>query len=67
VSKKIYIFIPAFLASIFAISIYIPYVLMTDYAKGYPQVVQDIELVGIAAILIFTVITLLYPRFSLKK
>ena len=67
VSSKKYISIPAFLASIFAAGIYVPYVLMADYAKGYPQVVQDIELVGIAAILIFTVIALLYPSFPLKK
>jgi hypothetical protein len=47
VSQKKYIAIPAVVASIFAVSIYIPYVLMTDYAKGYPQIVQNIELIGV--------------------
>jgi hypothetical protein len=67
VSSKKYISIPAIVASIFAVSIYIPYVLLTDYAKGYPQIIQDVEFVGIAAVLISLAIVLLYPRFSSKK
>jgi len=66
VPRKAYIFIPSLMASIFAVSIYIPYILMTDYAKGYPQVAQDIELVGFAAVLIFTVAALLLTKFSPK-
>jgi hypothetical protein len=65
-TQKKYIFIPSIIASIFAVSIYVPYVLMTDYAKGYPQIVQDIEYVGIAAVLIFTIATLLMTKFSPK-
>ena len=36
VAKKPYVFVPSFVASMFAVSIYVPYVLITDYAKGYP-------------------------------
>ena len=67
VSSKKYISIPAIVASIFAVVIYVPYILMTDYAKGYPQIIQDIEFIGVATVLIFLVIVLLYPRFSSKK
>jgi hypothetical protein len=67
IPKKAYIFLPSLMASIFAVSIYIPYILMTDYAKGYPQVTQDIESVGIAAVLIFTIATLLLTKFSSRQ
>lgn len=59
VPQKKYILIPAIVASIFAVSIYIPYVLMTDYAKGYPQIIQTIELVGLVAVLISIAFSLL--------
>src|ERR1035437_8956460 len=59
VSQKKYIAIPALVASVFAVSIYVPYVLMTDYAKGYPQIVQNIEIVGVAAVLISVAFSLL--------
>jgi hypothetical protein len=67
VSQKKYIAIPAIVASIFAVSIYVPYVLMTDYVKGYPQIVQNIELVGLVAVLISLVLTLIIVRFSPKR
>jgi predicted membrane-bound dolichyl-phosphate-mannose-protein mannosyltransferase len=50
VSKKLYVLVPSLVASIFSVSIYIPYVLMTDYAKGYPQIIQNIELSGFLAV-----------------
>jgi len=58
-----YILIPSLVATIFAVSIYIPYVLMTDYAKGYPQIIQNIEIIGVIMVLIFTVATLLMTKF----
>jgi hypothetical protein len=60
---KKYILIPSLVATIFAVSIYIPYVLMTDYAKGYPQIIQNIEIIGVIMVLIFTVATLLMTKF----
>jgi hypothetical protein len=65
VSNKKYIAIPAFVASVFAVSVYIPYVLMTDYAKGYPQVIQNIELVGLFIVLgLIVVLSLKQLLFS---
>jgi hypothetical protein len=61
VSHKKYILIPAIVGSIFAVAIYIPYILMTDYAKGYPQIVQNIELVGLV------VVSLLAIYFLMKE
>jgi hypothetical protein len=66
VPKKLYIFVPSLVASIFAVSIYIPYVFMTDYAKGYPQIIQNIEIVGLISVLflviLFVLKTLLFSR-----
>lgn len=59
VPKKLYIFIPSLVASIFAVSIYVPYILLTDYAKGYPQIIQNIELVGLAIVSLLTIIFVL--------
>lgn len=59
IPQKKYILIPSIIASIFAVSIYVPYVLLTDYAKGYPQIIQNIELIGIAAVLISIIIAFL--------
>ena len=52
--RKFYIFIPVVLATVFGLAVYTPYVFMTDYAKIYPQVVQNIEIAGLLAIVLFT-------------
>lgn len=52
ISRNKYIFTSSILASVFAISIYIPYVFMTDYAPSYPQIIQKIELIGLIVSLI---------------
>ena len=59
VSFKNYVFTAGAVSSIFASSIYIPYVLLTDYSKNYPQIISNIELVGllITAALFFIVFT----------
>jgi hypothetical protein len=59
VPKKLYIFIPSLVASIFAVGIYIPYVLMTDYAKGYPQIIQTIEFIGLCIVFSLTILFVL--------
>jgi hypothetical protein len=60
VAHKKYIVMPALLAAIFSTGIYIPYVFMTDYAKGYPQVIQNIEIIGL-------VLTIVIPLAYLAK
>jgi len=67
VPQRKYISVPIFIASIFAVAIYVPYIFMTDYAKSYPQVIQNIEFVGIATVLIFTIVILLLPKAPVKK
>jgi hypothetical protein len=64
VPKKFYIFIPSIVVSIFGILIYVPYVYMTDYAKGYPQIIQNIEITGITAVIFFTIVYFLklFPK-----
>lgn len=54
IPKKYYIFIPSLVASIFSIAFYIPYVYMTDYAKGFPQTIFNIQIAGILAVIFFT-------------
>lgn len=55
IAKKYYIFIPVLVSSIFCSFIYVVYVYMTDYTKGYPQIVWNIELVGLSLTIILTV------------
>jgi len=66
VPKKFYIFIPSVIATIFALSVYIPYVYMTDYAKEYPAFVNYIEIAGFLAILLFTVLYCFRLKLSPK-
>lgn len=66
ICRKYYIFIPSIIASLFSILIYIIYVYMTDYAKGYPQVVANIELIGLIAAILFTFIYYLKTKVSSK-
>lgn len=54
ISYKKYIFIPIITSSITCLLIYLTYVFMTDYAKGYPQIIWDIELVGFSLTIILT-------------
>jgi hypothetical protein len=48
-SKKTYILVPAVLASIFALSLYIVLVFMTDYAPNYVSLITFIEWIGLIA------------------
>jgi hypothetical protein len=67
VSSKKYIAIPSVVASIFAAFIYVPYVLMADYAKGYPQVVQNIELAGVFVVCLSVIILVLKPKLFSRR
>jgi hypothetical protein len=64
IAQKKYISIPAIVASIFAVSIYIPYVLLTDYAKEYPAIIQNIEVAGLVVVLISLVILFVVNKFK---
>ncbi len=61
ISSNRQILISSVTASVFAVTIYIPYVYMTDYAPGYPGIIFNIELIG----LIVSILPLLY--FSIIK
>jgi hypothetical protein len=66
VAKKPYVFVPSLIASIFAVSIYIPYVLLTDYAKGYPSIILNIEIVGFFAVFLIILFYFFKTKFSPK-
>lgn len=66
ISKKYYISIPFFIASLFGVLIYVPYVFMTDYAKPYPAIVQNIEIAGIFSITLFTALFFLKTKLFSK-
>lgn len=51
--RKFYVFIPSVVISLTGVVIYLVYVFMTDYAKGYPEVIAYIQVIGlISAILL---------------
>jgi len=64
VSKKLYVFIPAIVSTIIGLTIYIPYVYLTDYDKSYPLIISKIEIVGLFIVFISFISPLL---FSLRK
>jgi hypothetical protein len=66
IPKKIFILIPAIIATIFALSIYVPYIYITDYAKGYTLITAEIEAVGLFAVVVFLLVYFLKARFFLK-
>ena len=66
ISKKTYIFIPSFIASVFMILIYIVYVFMTDYAKEYPNIISNIEYVGLLTVVITTLVLVVRSKVSIK-
>ncbi len=56
ISKKFYVFVPFFTVSVFGVLMYLPYVFMTDYAKPYPVIIQNIEIAGAFSIVALTAI-----------
>lgn len=60
--RKFYVFIPVVVISLTSVLIYAVYVFMTDYAKGYPQIIERIELIGLITAIILPLI-----YFFLKK
>jgi len=66
VPKKLYILIPVLLSTVFGLAIYIPYIYMTDYAKGYPIVAAAIESVGLVSIVVSVLFYFLKTKLSLR-
>ncbi len=66
VSKKTYIFIPSFIASIFMVLVYIVYVYMTDYASQYPQIITNIEYIGLFMVVITALALVAKYKISAK-
>jgi hypothetical protein len=64
IAKKNYVFIPTVLLSLLAASIYIPYVLLSDYDKGYPAVVLNIEVAGLVITGLTTIICIIWKNFQ---
>ncbi len=62
ISQKFYIFIPSVVISLTGVLIYLIYVFMTDYGKGYPETIMPIQLGG----LIFAIL-LPFFYFLFKK
>jgi hypothetical protein len=67
VSKKTYIFIPSVIVSITTLCVYFVYVLTTDYAKGYPEVISNIELIGFSLSVVSPVVYLFIRKFNIIK
>ncbi len=65
VSRKYYILIPSVVFSVFCSLIYIVYVYTTDYAKGYPQTVFNIEILGIFVAVALT--SLYWAKLKLNR
>ena len=63
VCKKYYVLISSFLLSFFSILIYFTYVLMTDYAKGYPGIIFNIQILGLT----LAIIAPLVYKFIFKR
>lgn len=63
ISQKPYIVISSITASIFSSSIYIFYVLLTDYAKGYPQIIYNLEITGLILAIILPLLYFLKAKY----
>jgi len=62
VARKHYVFIPVFVSSIVCSVIYLAYVLLTDYSVGYPELIRQIELYGLVAIVISVILSFIKIR-----
>lgn len=62
--RKFYVFIPSVVVSLTGVLIYVVYVFMTDYAKGYPQIVSNIEYIGLFFTGVFLVLYFLKTKLN---
>lgn len=66
VSRKYFILIPSVILSVTCLLVYLVYVFMTDYAKGYPQIIGNVELVGLGAAALSTLAYFLKVKLLTK-
>lgn len=66
IARKYYVFIPVVIASATCLMVYVTYVFMTDYAKGYPQIILNIELIGLGAVIIATLFYFIKQKYYQK-
>ena len=66
IAKKYYVLVPSIIASFFCMIIYIIYVLITDYAKGYPQIVLNVEWVGLFVSIFITLLFFIKQKLFIK-
>lgn len=64
VFRKFYIFIPSVVISVTTALIYLVYVFMTDYAKDYPQIISNVEYIGLFFIVFFPAVYFLKTRLN---
>lgn len=62
VSKKPIIFVPVVLLSFFSAATYIPYVYLSDYVLGYPQVIFSLQAIGLVVTIILTIFTFVFKK-----
>lgn len=67
IAKKYYIFIPVLVSTISCLFIYGVYVYMSDYAKGYPQIIANIEWIGLIVSVILTIVYFLKIKLLPKN
>ena len=66
VSHKRFIFVPVILLSFFSVLTYIPYVYLSDYVKGYPQVILNLQLFGLFVTIVLTLIAIYSKKIKLN-
>lgn len=62
ISKNYFVFIPSLLATLFMIFIYTAYALLTDYAPNYPQIIENIETIGLFAVIASPLLYLVFKK-----
>lgn len=62
ISKNYFVFVPSLIATLFMIFIYTAYVLFTDYAPNYPQVITNIETIGLFAVMASPLLYLVFKK-----
>lgn len=60
--RKFYIFIPSVVISITTALIYLVYVSITDYGKGYPEVISIIQVSGLILAILLPILYLLFKK-----
>jgi hypothetical protein len=62
VSKKLYVFLSIIISSITCLFVYFAYVLLTDYSKGYTEIVNSIEITGLCILVLSLGLSFAIPR-----